>query len=182
MSLHVYIFYKQIILPIVAVLKCSHYAVLGQSRLFLCLRSRPTLVLLPSLSSSSCPWCNMALACFINGSSPVWPSHCPLRFKHKHLKHFSCAATPRCMQLKTFGPTRSCTPVLGGHVRRNGMTTTNDKPTRTADFAKISPPLVQLLVLLFHARSVVRQQISTQRCIHTNRGGASCPNTLPHPV
>lgn len=45
----------------------------------------------------------------------------PLCFKHKHLKHFSCAATRQCMQLKTIGPIWICIPFLRGNVRWNSV-------------------------------------------------------------
>lgn len=41
----------------------------------------------------------------------------PLCFKHKHLKHFSCAATRQCMQLKTIEPISVCIPFPQGIVR-----------------------------------------------------------------
>lgn len=61
-------------------------------------------------------------------SEPVTGSPCrrcqlPLCFKpkHKHLKHFSCAATRQCMQLKTIGPICICIPFLRGNVRWNSV-------------------------------------------------------------
>lgn len=53
--------------------------------------------------------------------SPHCRCQLPLCFKHKHLKHFSCAATRQCMQLKTIGPICICIPFLRGNVRWNSM-------------------------------------------------------------
>lgn len=103
--------------PVKSVLVCVPDPILVSTTLTWAVMPHSRPAQLRSSSISGATWCRLVWTGRARCERP------PARFKHKHkhLKHFSCAATRQCMQLKTIGPLCICIPLLRGNVRWNSV-------------------------------------------------------------